>query len=197
MIMANNLYTTKTASLKATKADVGKLNTNKFDSSEIRLRGQNIEELLKLSPKELVFRCELPEDKPWSLWTDDGNLLYFNKSEEIVNGRALFSYRPITSFDSDLSSLTNGDMMFYRCKNLTTFSSDLPNLTNGTYMFRESSLASITSDLSSLENGSYMFCWCRKLTSFNSDLSNLTNGTSMFYKTCLDFTSIKHIITCL
>lgn len=196
--MANNLYTTKTASLKATKADIGKLNTNKLNSSEIRLRGQNIEELLKLSPKELVFRCELPEDKPWSLWTDDGNLLYFNKSEEIVNGNALFLNHAIDSFDFDLSSLTNGNQMFHNCAQLTTFSSDLPSLTNGYYMFFGcENLTSFSSDLSSLENGGAMFSWCRKLTTFDSDLSSLTNGSSMFHKTCLDFTSIKHIITCL
>ena len=41
----------------------------------------------------------------------------------------------LTSFSSDLSSLTNGTTMFCDCSNLTSFSSDLSSLTNGTDMF--------------------------------------------------------------
>ena len=41
----------------------------------------------------------------------------------------------LTTFTSDLSSLTNGDYMFEYCENLTTFTSDLSSLTNGNGMF--------------------------------------------------------------
>ena len=42
----------------------------------------------------------------------------------------------LTTFTSDLSSLTNGIWMFHGCSNLTTFTSDLSSLTNGNSMFR-------------------------------------------------------------
>ena len=41
----------------------------------------------------------------------------------------------LTSFTSDLSSLTNGRNMFYDCAKLTSFTSDLSSLTNGRNMF--------------------------------------------------------------
>ena len=80
-----------------------------------------------------------------------------------------------------LGDLESGDMMFYRCNNLTTFTSDLPSLTDGDMMFCGSNLSTFDSDLSSLTNGEYMFSYCRNLTAFTSDLSSLTNGMSMFY----------------
>ncbi|MBO5827268.1 MAG: hypothetical protein J6R59_02255 [Paludibacteraceae bacterium] len=41
----------------------------------------------------------------------------------------------LTTFISDLSSLTNGDYMFYNCSKLTTFISDLSSLNSGYCMF--------------------------------------------------------------
>ena len=41
----------------------------------------------------------------------------------------------LTTFNADLSSLTDGSEMFYDCSNLTSFSSDLSSLTNGRNMF--------------------------------------------------------------
>ena len=46
-----------------------------------------------------------------------------------------YSCSKLTTFTSDLSSLTNGYRMFDYCRNLTTFTSDLSSLTNGYYMF--------------------------------------------------------------
>ena len=93
----------------------------------------------------------------------------------------------LESFNSDLSSLTNGEYMFNYCYNLTAFSADssgspvnLSSLTNGSFMFYSCMLESFNSDLSSLTNGPGMFCYCSKLTSFNSDLSSLTEGNYMF-----------------
>ena len=97
----------------------------------------------------------------------------------------------LTTFISDLSSLTNGTSMFNGCSNLTTFTSDLSSLTNGTSMFRYcTNLTTFTSDLSSLTSGDSMFENCTNLTTFTSDLSNLTNAYGMFYKSALaSFTS--------
>ena len=77
----------------------------------------------------------------------------------------------LTSFSSDLSSLTDGYNMFYNCHKLTSFSSDL----------------------SSLTNGSNMFYGCDNLTTFSSDLSNLTNGDSMFSYCKLNTASVQNI----
>ena len=46
----------------------------------------------------------------------------------------------LTSFSSDLSSLTSGNHMFNGCSNLTSFCGDLSSLTNGNYMFDNCSL---------------------------------------------------------
>ena len=78
----------------------------------------------------------------------------------------------LSEFNSNLSSLKDGSVMFSGCKNLTSFSSNL----------------------SSLTNGSHMFDGCIALTSFASDLSSLTNGDYMFYGCKLDATSVKNII---
>lgn len=42
----------------------------------------------------------------------------------------------LTTFNSNLSSLTNGNSMFYYCSKLKSFTSDLSSLTNGYCMFR-------------------------------------------------------------
>ena len=41
----------------------------------------------------------------------------------------------LSDFDSDLSSLRDGSLMFYYCPNLTSFNGDLSSLTNGDSMF--------------------------------------------------------------
>ena len=164
---------TKTASLKATIADVRNL-----DAEKIKIKGQNISDLWGLKFPEdypkLVTRCQLPEDENWSLWDDNGNLVYINFSDKIINGTNIFQYcDKLTTFSSDLSSLIDGTNMFYNCSNLTSF----------------------TSDLSSLSNGIMMFIGCPKLTSFTSDLSSLTNGNGMFDNCKLDSNSIENILT--
>ena len=83
----------------------------------------------------------------------------------------------LTTFTSDLSSLTNGSAMFAVCTNLESFSSDISSLTNGGNMFHNCfNLTSFTTDLSSLTNGRMMFNYCSQLTSFSSDLSSLEDG---------------------
>lgn len=94
----------------------------------------------------------------------------------------------LISFNSDLSSLTSGDYMFYWCEYLKSFTADLSNMTSGESMFDGcENLESFSSDssgtpvnLSSLTNGSNMFVRCKNLESFSSDLSSLINGESMF-----------------
>jgi hypothetical protein len=100
----------------------------------------------------------------------------------------------LTSFSADLSSLTSGIGMFYNCSNLTSFSSTLPNLTDGENMFYQCfGLTSFNTDLSSLWNGDNMFWHCSNLTSFSADLSNLTNGDHMF-NGCENLTSFSSVL---
>ena len=83
--------------------------------------------------------------------------------------------------------------MFYNCTNLTSFNSDLPSLTSGQYMFYDSKLESFSSNLSSLTNGDSLFYNCTALTSFSSNLSTLTDGHNMFYGCKLDTASVQNI----
>ena len=53
----------------------------------------------------------------------------------LTNGYSMFAYSKLSSFSSDLSSLTEGDEMFKRCTNLTSFDSDLSSLEDGYDMF--------------------------------------------------------------
>jgi hypothetical protein len=71
--------------------------------------------------------------------------------------------------------------MFNGCKKLTTFNSDLSSLTDGSFMFNGcTSLGSFTSDLSSLTNGEGMFENClldaASLENIANTLPNTTNG---------------------
>ena len=107
------------------------------------------------------------------------------------SGGMFYNCNNLTSFKGDLSSLTNGQAMFSQCSQLTSFSSDLHSLTDGNNMFHScSQLTSFSSDLPSLTNGSEMFYECNNLTSFNSDLSSLTTGYGMFYN-CNNLTSFS------
>ena len=125
------------------------------------------------------------------------NLSSFNSDlHSLTDGYSMFSgCSNLTSFSSNLSSLTNGQWMFYDCKNLTSFKSDLSSLENGEWMFYDcKNLTSFSSDLSSLKKSPSMFYNCTNLTSFSSDLPSLTYGGAMFYGCKLDAPSVKHII---
>ena len=114
------------------------------------------------------------------------------------------SCETLTSFNSDLSSLINGDYMFYWCENIKSFSADLPNMTSAEGMFDWCEyLESFSADsngtpvnLSKLTNGSDMFRGCKSLTSFSSNLSNLENGYCMFGY-CDNFTSFNSDLSSL
>ena len=191
--MVTENYTTRTAALKAAVID-----TRILDARQITLKGKDITEMMGLNLPEdypkLVTRCELPEDEYWSLFDDNGNLLYMNFSDKIINGDKMFAYKNISSFSLDLPSLANGYYMFGYCKGLTTFTSDMSSLTDGYSMFEDcKNLTTFTSDLSSVTNGNSMFYYCTALTDFNSNLTNLTNGSYMFRYCKLNYASLSNI----
>lgn len=117
---------------------------------------------------------------------------------KLTNGYSMFNrcYQ-LAIFNSDLSSLTDAQYMFYSSA-LKTWDTDMPSLKDGTQMFYGADFTSFNSDLSSLENGVNMFNYCSYMTSFRGALSSLTSGGSMFgssASTCskLDLASVEHI----
>ena len=196
--MANNLYTTKTASLKATKADVGKL-----DVKKINLKGKNILEYIGEN-KTIVkhaqdTRTTVTENDLWGQWIEtleDGTVIIHDDwiiSDNIWKS-SITKVEENKGYINDGTTADNlfygniqtekikkGYRMFLSCSSLKLFSSDLPNLTNGEYMFYKcSQLESFSSDLSNLTNGNWMFTRCTNLESFSSDLPSLTTGEYMF-----------------
>lgn len=75
------------------------------------------------------------------------------KLDNLTNGTYFCCSLPITSWDINLPSLTNGSYMFLGCAALTSFTCDLPVLLRGDSTFYN----------------------CRSLTSFTSDLPALTD----------------------
>ena len=202
----SNLYTTKTAALKATKADVSKLNVK-----NIKVNGKDVATSVK-HPNDT--REVITENDLWGSWAEikDGEIV-FHEDEVISPGFSVDdpntgcleavawdvgitkvennkAYKGDILFANvETNKIKNGDTMFYYCSNLTNFTSDLSSLINGSRMFDGcSSLTNFASDLNSLTNGYSMFNGCYNLAIFNSDLSSLTSSYSMF-EDCSDLTT--------
>ena len=120
--------------------------------------------------------------------------LFKIETDKIVSARYMFSAvdynnnsvtSALTSWYSDLSSLTNGSKMFYKCNKLETFYAKLGELAYGDGMFSGcSNLETVSSGdgnmFNKLIDGQYMFCECSSLSGFEHDLPKLTNGSHMF-----------------
>lgn len=132
--------------------------------------------------------CDLEDGNPTNIKSNSmfyscTALTTFNSDlSSLTNGKNMFhDCYSLIDFNSDLSSLTNGYEMFAGCTYLKTFNSNLSALSDNTDMFKNCiNIESFNADLSSLTGGSGMFNGCYKLTVFNSDLSSLTHGSNMF-----------------
>ncbi len=129
----------------------------------------------------------------------DGTKYATIETNKIKKGNGLFyDCTDLTSFDSDLSSLTEGKSMFYNT-NLSEWCQDLPILKNGSFMFGcdNSDLKTFIGDLSSLTNGNSMFATSSPnagaIETFIGDLSSLTMGDGMFDGCCLNIDSVECI----
>ena len=171
----SNLYTTKTANLKATKGDF----------TEINLKGKNILEYINESSGGLTTvldeRGDFVTDR--DLWgtevtTDENGTVHvshkFLKNPNAYNNAA---------WDSTVTKVE--DNIAYQGENFyCNIQTDM--IKDGTYMFRDlTNLTSFESDLSSLQNGTSMFYKTTNLNTFNTNLDSLTNGSHMFYETNL------------
>ena len=82
-----------------------------------------------------------------------------------------------------IGKITNASQMFGGCTNLTSFSSDLSSLTGGLNMFSGcTNLTSFNSDLSSLTDGNNMFYYCKldaaSVEKILSTIPTYTDGSS-------------------
>lgn len=109
--MAND-YTTKTASIMATVGNIRKLKTRVFDAQEIKLNGQDIQELWGFqNPEdfnELVKRYNLPTDEDYIIWTDSGNVAHMSFADVLTDGTSLFENSGIDAWDISMPKLDNG-----------------------------------------------------------------------------------------
>ena len=191
-------YTTQTASLKTTFADVRKL-----DVKKIKVNNKDVATSVK-HPNDT--REVITENDLWGSWAEikDGEIIFHD--DEVVNPNAssndAWNYN-ISKVENNKAyirdesygniikdelygniqteNIKNGHTMFQSCHDMRSFNSDLKSLVHGESMFwRCDSLSSFTSDLNSLTNGESMFSNCWNLTTFHSDLSSLIDGESMF-----------------
>ena len=185
--MSENFYTSSTAALKATTADIRNLN-----AKNIKLNGKSI------PSKVLDERGDFVTDQDlWgtSITTDENGVVHvshkflsnpnglsaWNSSVKSVKDNKAYtstdaSGEPLCNIQTEM--IKDGSNMFAGTS-LTLFFSDLSSLVNGTSMFSGSSINSFRGDLSSLVDGSSMF-EVALLTAYRGDLSSLVNGTSMF-----------------
>lgn len=185
--MATN-YTTRTAALKATKADI-----NKIDAKKMLLNGKNILDYISDSEfNSYDTRDPQLKNDELDVWNTTISLSEEGHIEVKPHVHGI-------SFDEDAYEITLEGITESQIYTLRTavkvidnevlgFSDDehimywqTDGLTNGFMMFNDcSQLTTFTSDLSGLTNSREMFVECYNLESFSSDLSSLENGYSMF-----------------
>ena len=199
--MATKNYTTKTASLRATK----------IDTNKIELKGKNILDYISENKTTILDErgTNVTENDLWgtTITTDENGVVTvscknvtnpnasngscWNKDINLVRDNKAYT-GDVDSFYGTVSNLAfvaniqtekivDGSCMFY-LTDLAEFDSDLSSLSNGSDMFGGSKISYFNiASLSSLTNGKNMFHACLELVEFDSELSSLSNGNAMFY----------------
>lgn len=221
--MSDNFYTTTTAALKATKADIRNLN-----AQEIKLKDKNILDYIKDSEFDSYdTRDPQLKNDELDIWnteislSEEGHIEVKPKEHGITYDNG-YVYEGITEsqqntlktavkvIDNEVlgaddahlmywqtDGLTGGNKILNNCSALTTFNSDLSSLTNGYQMFYNcSNITSFNGNLSSLTEADRMFSYCSNLITFSSDLLSLSNGSQMFYN-CTNLTSFSSNLSSL
>ena len=192
--MVTKNYTTKTAALKATKADI-----NKLEAKKLKVNGKDV---ILSAKHDNDTRETVTEDDLWGQYTeikdgqvivhDDyvinpwGNRAWITSVNKVEKNKAYVNDTFCANIQTE--KIKNGRYMFLACSNFTSFSSDLSSLTNGKQMFENcSNFTTFESNLSSLTNGEMMFSGCSALTTFTSqflnspiELRSLIRGYRMF-----------------
>ena len=186
-------YTTKTASLRATKID-----TRNLDVKKLSIDGKNV--LDYINESETIIK----DSRGDNITEND---LWATKVSKDENGKVVVEHSEIKLPDGDLTSLygnitkiednkayigddfycniqtdmiKNGENFFTSFQNLKSFKSDLTTLSNATGAFSIGALESFESNISSLTNTSNMFKYASKLSSFKGKLLSIINGEYMF-----------------
>ena len=188
----SRIYTTKTPSLKATIADIRKLNVK-----DLTINGEGIIEKINSAKTTILDERGTLANDELDIWNSyvhvdgDGNV--------IVDATPTPKYHALKSYgDSNLTPElkevllqgysvianqvfgNNGQhLMFWQTEGLTN--AHYLNDACGFKLFFEE----FKSDLSSLTNGAGMFHRCSNLTTFDGDLSSLEMSEGMFQNTNL------------
>lgn len=176
-------FTTKTASLKATK----------IKTNNITLKGKNIMDYIpsihdergnNITENDLWGTKIISEDNQVSVindWVTNPNgddMSAWNTSiTEVSNNKAYIGDSFYANIQTD--KIKNGSYLFNDCQNFVTFSSDLDTMTNGEMTFAFTSLANLDTSLTSLVNG-YGTFFETKMTAFNLEMPSLVNAWWMF-----------------
>ena len=177
----NNLYTTKTAALKATKADI-----NKLDAKKMLLNGKNILDYIGDSEfNSYDTRDPQLKNDELDIWnteislSEEGHIevkphvhsvkknwetVYEGITESQVNTLKT----AVKVIDNEVLGANDEHIMYWQTDGLTD--------ADGYLVFYNTNLSEFSSDLSSLTGGGSMFYSCTNLTSFSSDLSSLEYG---------------------
>ena len=213
--MAKN-YNTRTASLKATIADILSLDAKKIDAEKIKLQGKDIKEIWGFQDpedfKKLCKRVNMDEleNEYYELYNDEGELIYFNLGED-------HSYL-------DLSCRTGikrliikeekniDDLYINGCKNIEYLEIYIPKAPyfyvwdNNTYesmpyflaSTNNSKLKTFKGDISGVSDIQMMCAGCIDLEEFSAKLSSeLSSAMGAFLLCNLNSESVKHILNSL
>ena len=186
----SEIYTTNTASLKATIADIRKLNTKVIDVNKLNVNGQDIKELIEENKTVILDERGTLANDELDIWNssivtdEDGNVTIGAKVEPKKH-----TYNSLTSDQKYIlqraSKVINNEVMDEDGNHMMFWQTDGFTETNyGNFDVNRPPLGMMTefdSDLSSLTNGYEMFSHVYDLKSFKGDLNSLTNGKWMFY----------------
>lgn len=210
--MATNNYTTKTAALRATKADI-----NKLDAKKLLLNGKNILDYISDSEfNSYDTRDPQLKNDELDIWnteislSEEGHIEVkpLEHTDATINSTQIAALQGAVKIinnevfgDNDehimywqTGGLTTVDNLLIRRSRITSFESNLDSLTKCYCLLIYSGIVSFDVKLDNLSNGEGMFCYCSKLTSFTSDLPSLTNGLNMFNGCKLDAPSVANIV---
>jgi hypothetical protein len=174
-------YTTKTATLRATHADIDLLNVKKLKISQ----GADLDGIvLPTDYYQFIGRTSLTADEKYTLLNDDAKEIFYTYKQTVVkltDGTKLYmNNKELETWSDSLQYLEIGDNMFTN-SSLVTFDAALPSLRNGDYMFLNSSLENfVTSNLPIIESSIGMFKGCKLTEPLSVTCPNLTTTTQMF-----------------
>ena len=209
-------YNTKTASLKATIADIRNLDAKQIDAENINLQGKDIKEIWGFQDpedfKKLCKRVNMDEleNKKYQLYNDEGELIYFNLGEGItyldLSCRTGIK-RLIIKEEKNID-----DLWINGCKNIEYLEIYIPNASffqvwdYNTYesmpyiigSTNYSKLKTFKGDISGVSAMFLMCVGCIDLEEFSAKLpSELGTAAGAFLLCNLNSESVKHILNSL